>query len=180
MKRFFPLMILGLLMVAPSGADCAGAVIVRHAEKAEDGTNDPGLTAAGHARAQALAEALEGVQIAGLIASQYRRTRQTLAALEQREGLEPVIVPARSGELEAHVASIAARVRESEDDGLWVIAGHSNTVPRIVEALGGEAIEPIDESTYDRIFILLPAGEDFHVVGARYGAAAAARSQRAD
>ncbi|NBB91692.1 MAG: histidine phosphatase family protein [Gammaproteobacteria bacterium] len=180
MRQVISILILSLLIAAPSSADCAGAVIVRHAEKAEDGTKDPGLTEAGHARAEALADALEGVRVAGLIASQYRRTRLTLSALERREGVDPVIVPAGPDTLDAHVEAIAARVRDSRDHGVWVIAGHSNTVPRIVEALSGDTIAPIDESTYDRIFVLIPAGDGFEVVTARYGAASPAPSRPAD
>lgn len=160
------------LPVAPALAEMTGIVVVRHAEKADDGTRDPGLTPAGRARAEALAAAVANAEVGGLIASQYRRTRQTLAVLAERHGLEVTIVPAASGDIEAHVDAVAAMVRHAEADGLLVIAGHSSTVPLIVEALSGAEIEAIDESEYDRFYLLLPRASGMEVIATRYGPAA--------
>jgi hypothetical protein len=35
-----------------------------------------------------------------------------------------------------------------------LIAGHSNTIPQIIEGLGGESISPIAETEYDNLFIV--------------------------
>jgi hypothetical protein len=36
--------------------------------------------------------------------------------------------------------------------------GHSDTVPKIIEQLGGGKIAPIEASEYDKLFVLDPAG----------------------
>lgn len=177
MRALYLLIILTTFSIAPVLAEVTGVVVVRHAEKADDGTRDPGLTAAGQARAQALASALEQANIGALIASQYQRTQQTLAALARERGLEVAVVPAESGGIEAHIQAIASMVREFDGDGLLVIAGHSNTVPLIVEALSGRVVAPIDESEYDRLFVLLPEKTGMQVVATRYGQASAPKEE---
>jgi broad specificity phosphatase PhoE len=158
-----------LLACVQAQAQVTGVVIVRHAEKADDGSTDPALTEAGTARARALAESLEHAELAGLIASQYRRTLQTLSPLSRRSGLPTEVIPATSAGIGAHVAAVADRVRSSEARGVIVIAGHSNTVPALVEALSGRPAAPMDESEYDRLYLLLPAREGMTVIATRYG-----------
>lgn len=164
-------LILALGLPLAALAEPAGVIVVRHAEKADDGTRNPGLTAAGRTRAEALANALQNANVTGLIASQYQRTRQTLAMLAERRGLEITVVPAESGSVDAHVAAIAKAVREWDSNGVLIIAGHSNTVPLIVESLSGKPVSPIDEAEYDRLFFLLPGESDMDVITMRYGPA---------
>ncbi|NEZ03594.1 histidine phosphatase family protein [Wenzhouxiangella sp. XN201] len=157
-------------------AEPGGIVVVRHAEKADNGTQDPDLTEAGQARAGALAEALARSEIGALIATQYQRTQQTLSVLADRHDLEIAVVHAESGEVEAHIEAIARKAREADTDGLLVIAGHSNTVGLIVEALAGHVVSPIDESEYDRLFLLLPGDTGMDVIETRYGARSPAQA----
>jgi phosphohistidine phosphatase SixA len=166
--------LLCLLFVLLVAADAAraqdgGFVVVRHAEKVADGTADPALTPEGQARASALAESLSGTRIAALLATQYRRTVLTLQPLAARHGLEIEIVEAASGEIEAHVRAVAEAARARAGAGLVVIAGHSNTVPLIVEALSGRAAEPIPEDEYDRFYLILPGAESTSLITTRYG-----------
>lgn len=170
MRTLCPLIFLTFLLVSPTLAEVSGIIVVRHAEKADDGTRDPGLTSDGIARAEALAQALGNAAIGGLIATQYQRTQQTLSTLVAEHGLEMSIVAAASGEMEAHIEAIASKVRGFDAEGLLVIAGHSNTVPLIVEALSGRVVAPIYESEYDRLFVLIPGESGMQVIDTRYGA----------
>lgn len=150
-----------------------GIVVVRHAEKAEDGSRDPALSKLGEDRAQALADALRESEVTGLIASNYQRTRQTLSVLAEQRGLPVTIVPAEAGETGAHIEAVVAAARASNADGILVIAGHSNTVPLIIESLSGRKVDEMDESEYDRLSLLLPAASGMHVIETRYGAVSA-------
>lgn len=176
MKILCLMLVLAALPIASATAEISGVVVVRHAEKADDGTADPELTVEGHARARALASALAPAQVGGLIASHYRRTRQTLEPLADERGLDVMVVTAHSGAIGAHIESIVEKVHESDAEGLLVIAGHSNTVPLIVEALSGRVVAPIAESEYDRLFVLLPGEPGMDVVATRYGAESGARA----
>lgn len=158
-------------------AEISGVVVVRHAEKADDDTDDPVLTRAGQARAIALAEALAHADVGELIASQFRRTRQTLSVLSEGRGLGINIVAAESGAIDDHIDALASMVRESDTEGLVVIAGHSNTVPLIVEALTGQVVESIGEREYDRFYLLLPNESGMQVISTRYGAESTRESE---
>ncbi|RFF29530.1 SixA phosphatase family protein [Wenzhouxiangella sediminis] len=169
MRAFCLIIVLIALPFATAVAEATGVVIVRHAEKADDGSRDPELTRAGRQRAESLANALGHARVSELIASQYRRTRQTLAVLARRRGLDVSVVPAESGAIEDHIEAIVEKVKESSAEGLIVIAGHSNTVPLIVEALSGSVVSPIGESDYDRLYLLVPSASGMDVIESRYG-----------
>jgi phosphohistidine phosphatase SixA len=48
--------------------------------------------------------------------------------------------------------------RMVDGGGVWVIVGHSNTVPDLVKRLGGNAgTDLIPETVYDRIFMVVRA-----------------------
>ena len=122
--------------------------IVRHAEKASDDPRDPRLSAAGEARARALADLLGQAGVTHLFATEYRRTQDTLRPLATATGREITVVS--TSDREALLAAIQALPGGS----VAVVAGHSNTIPVVVRALGGEVRGPLSEDTYDRLFML--------------------------
>ena len=120
--------------------------LVRHAEVAADGSQDPALSPAGRARAEQLAAMLKDAGITAVHSTDYRRTRETAAAVaratgRQVETYDPNALPA-----------FADRLRRA--GGRRVVIGHSNTTPQLVEALGGTVQRPIAESEYDWLYIV--------------------------
>ncbi|WP_226685225.1 phosphoglycerate mutase family protein [Shewanella indica] len=150
MVRIFLLLCLSVLFSLPSQAANTNQTIflVRHAEKAQG--SDPGLTAAGKARAEALATALQDTQLQRLMSSEFRRTQETLGPIATAKQLRIEVFPAKGG-LEVHINAIADAVKASQ--GNVLIAGHSNTIPAIIKALGGPLVS-LDEQQYDQLFIL--------------------------
>lgn len=146
--------------VAPPAAALtrtATIVLVRHAEKDAAGDpRDPGLSAEGLARAGRLAKLLARSGASRLYASEYRRTRESLAPLAELLGIEVTPVPA------AEAGRLARELQELGDGAVAVVAGHSNTVPALAKALGAElpglAASPhgpvIEERDHGRIFVL--------------------------
>lgn len=120
-------------------------VIVRHAEKAIDDTRDPPLTAAGIARAEALAAALASAPVVAVYATGYQRTRQTAAPTARVHGL-----PVTSYDAKAPAADFAAQLRRRHRHGHVLVVAHSNTAPDIAAALCGCQVAPMDESEYGR------------------------------
>ncbi len=132
---------------APSGSDTAATfVVVRHAEKASETERDPDLSAAGVERARRLGERFATADLAAIYSTDYRRTRQTVAPAAAARGIETTLYDAKLPARE-----LAARLRAAHGDGTVLVAGHSNTVPEIVAALCGCAVEPMPETEYDRI-----------------------------
>ena len=108
------------------------------------GEHDPDLTAEGQRHAALLAnwfgeEALEAVYV-----SSYQRSRQTAAPLAARLGLTPVVYDPRD------TPGLLARVRQGPFPAL--IVGHSNTVPDIIEQLGGERPGPLAHEDFGHIW----------------------------
>jgi len=131
----------------------ASVVVVRHAEKADAADPDTELSERGHARAAALARLLAASAPTHAFASEFRRTQQTLAPLVDAGELAVETVPARD------TAALVARLTRLEAGAVAVVAGHSNTVPALVTALGG-ALADLDprgflrEDEYDRVALL--------------------------
>lgn len=150
--------ILLVSLAAAMALSCASApapqgpaiFLVRHAETEGEGS-DPGLSPAGRARAERIADLLAAESIERILTTSYRRTRETAAPLAARLGIEPEIYDPRALE------ELATALRR--DGRRVLVVGHSNTTPPLVDALGGDAGSPIQESEYDRIYrVDLPSG----------------------
>ena len=142
-----------LLLGAASASSLAAqqaVIVVRHAEKADQST-DPDLSPAGRARAERLAALLADAGVAAVFATEFRRTQQTVAPLAARLRRTPQVVKA------ADVAGLVARLRAAHATDIVVIAGHSNTVPRILTELGAAPPVTIADDEYDSLFVVVPS-----------------------
>lgn len=148
-------------------------VIVRHAEKAAEPADDPLLSEAGRARAQALLSALGDARIDAIYSTQYERTRNTARPLAEAAGVDVTIVPAARGE-PPYITAVAERARTEHPGGVVVIVGHSNTLGPTIAALGGpDDIGELADDAYDRFFIVMVQdGAPTRLIRARYGAPA--------
>lgn len=139
-----------LLSPAFALADPAMIYVTRHAEKATEG-RDPNLTAQGQARARALAVILKKVGIKHVFSTATVRTQQTAQPLAQQAG---VVVqtydPAKPNMVIDKILALA---------GPTLLVGHSNTVPNLVELLGGAPGGPIADDEYDRLYQLIVAAD---------------------
>jgi phosphohistidine phosphatase SixA len=134
------------------------AVFVRHAEPVATG-NDPALSTAGKKRAVTLAKMLADAGIKSIFTSNLRRTKDTAAPLATQLSITPVVIADAFPAAAAQVKSAADRV---------LVIGHTNTVPEIIEALGGPHVE-IEHTEFDRLFVLqLPASGAGSLLGLRY------------
>jgi len=160
--------VLTLLLVLSILAACAAraaepsgtttVILVRHAEKAS-GSGDPDLSESGRARARELARVLADVRLEALYATQYLRTRRTLEPIAEQRGLEVRVDPVEGGDLPGYARRFAAALVERHAGGTVLVAGHSNTVPQLIEALGVTPAPAIDETDYDDLFVVLRTGE---------------------
>ena len=129
------------------GADTSMTfVIVRHAEKVPDGSKDPPLTQASHARAQALAQHLSPLPVIAVYTTPFQRTRQTATPTAQEHGLPLIEYDAK-----LPAAEFAAQLKQRHAGQTVLVVGHSNTVPDIAAALCSCAVAPMSEAEYDRL-----------------------------
>lgn len=134
-------------------ADSTTVIVIRHAEKAADGSSDPSLNAAGEARAQTLARMFGDARTPGRIDAIYvsapLRNRLTAAPLAARLGLTPIV----AGQDDIH--AFLGRVLRENDGHRVLIVGHSDTVPAIVSALSGQqGIPAIGADDYGNMYIV--------------------------
>lgn len=143
-------------------------IVVRHAEKAAGEGDDPHLSDAGEARAEALAHALERAGVTAVITTQFVRTGETAAPTAREAGVKPEVVPVEWDSLSRHARAVAAAVMR-HPGGVVLVVGHSNTLPTIVAALGGTKPDAICDAEYDRMEIVTVAGGRARVIESRYG-----------
>jgi 2,3-bisphosphoglycerate-dependent phosphoglycerate mutase len=123
-------------------------ILVRHAEKENDGTKDPDLSVAGIERANRLASLFKKTRVDAVYSTPYKRTQHTVKALAEAKGL--AILMYDPLQLEA-VENILLKHR----GGTIVLCGHSNTIPQIANLfVGKEEFKNFDESDYSNILIL--------------------------
>jgi broad specificity phosphatase PhoE len=124
-------------------------ILVRHAEKNIEPNNpDPDLSPAGQERAQELARMFAGAGVNAIYATEYKRTQQTVKPLADRTGVSPQLVEAKQ------TPELAKDILTKHRGQTIFVAGHNNTVPKIIEALGGDALPDIPESEFDNLFIV--------------------------
>lgn len=129
-------------------------ILVRHAEKQtvvsgdEMMKADPPLSREGKARAMRLIEALKGFTPTDIFATNYKRTMNTVAPLADVNQLPVQQYDPRNQQAFAEKLKAAA-------GKTIVVAGHSNTIPRLVNLLlGEEKFADLDDSVYSKIFIV--------------------------
>jgi len=142
-------------------------ILVRHAEKVIDPNNaDPDLSPAGQARAQELVRMFGDAGINAIYATQYKRTQQTVKPLADKLGLPVNQVNSKS------TGALLAQIRSQNSGQVVFIAGHNNTVPEIIAALGGPTFPTIPETEFDNLYIVtVYRTGKAKVVKLRYGSA---------
>lgn len=145
-------------------------LVVRHAEKAQDDPRDPSLTEAGRLRAAALVEAARGAGVTAIYTSQFKRTRETAKPLAEALGAPVLTFPIAAPTFATYPKRLASAIRTRHPGETVVVVNHSNTVPLIVEALGGQPAGPISEEEYDDLYIvIIPAEGPVRTIHTRYG-----------
>jgi probable phosphoglycerate mutase len=135
---------LGACASAPAVPDTT-IYLVRHAEK-QTGP-DPDLTVVGRARADILSRELQDAGLTAIWSTDTTRTIETAKPTSRRTGLPIQIYDA------GRQAAFANQLKVTP--GAILVVGHSNTIPDLVDLLGGKAGAPIVEATeYDRLYVV--------------------------
>ena len=136
--------------------------LVRHGDiDLPPASDDPDLNAAGRQRADALAILLGSTGVGRIFTSELRRTKQTVAPLAARLNVQPSVVPVP--------AVFAQKVSSGAFGGSVLVAGHSNTVPEMIAALGAEAANiVIGDTEFDNLFVVAIANGQSRVVRLKY------------
>lgn len=144
-------------------------IFVRHAEKAAEPADDPGLTPAGQRRVAELTRQLVDADVvAGVDAvysTPYRRTEETARAVA-----DALDLPVHSYDAADTEAIMEYIVREHKGKIILVV-GHSNTLPALIGNMGAsKKVPPIADDEYDNIYIVsIPWFGKTKTIRLRYG-----------
>ena len=124
-------------------------ILIRHAEKGNDGTKDPDLTDAGKKRAESLVQLLKETKIDAIYSTAFKRTGNTVVPLAQSKKLAVRTYDA------SRMEEVDAILREFKG-GTILLCGHSNTTPAIANYLTGHKDEykAFDDSDYDNVLVV--------------------------
>ncbi len=122
-------------------------ILVRHAEKADDGTKNPPLSNEGILRAEKLNTLLADIKIDSLYASPYKRTEQTLGVVSKNRNIKITNYnPSDKLFSESLLKNKGKTI---------LVAGHSNTIPVLVNTLiKSNKYEQLAETEFSKIWIL--------------------------
>jgi broad specificity phosphatase PhoE len=128
-------------------------IFVRHAEKAAEPADDPGLSPAGQRRVAELTRQLKDADvIAGIDAvysTPFRRTEETARPIAEALGL-----PINSYDA-ANTEAIMEYIVKEHKGKIILVVGHSNTLPLLMADMGASKRVPaIAENEYDNIYIV--------------------------
>jgi broad specificity phosphatase PhoE len=124
--------------------------LVRHAEKADDGTKNPVLTAQGQQRAENIAAMLSSAGITQVFATDYQRTQLTAKPLAEYLDIPVTTYDPRD------LTSFAQHIKKLPDNAL--VVGHSNTTPELTHLLSGEPVIKLSEKDFDYVFQVIIDG----------------------
>ncbi len=146
-------------------------LVIRHAEKAVEPGDNPGLSEAGQKRAQELVELAEEAGVNAIYTTQFKRAQDTAKPLAARLSIPVTPVEVNRENAAGYAAALAKSVLAKNAGQVVLVIGHSNTVPAIVEAFGAKRPAAIDDATeFDRVFVLIvPKSGPVKLVKTRYG-----------
>ena len=128
--------------------------LVRHAEKADDGTSNPSLDEKGVMRAETLAKMLSSAEVTHIYSTNYKRTLETGQPLAKALGIEISTYDPRD-------PLAIQKISEESGTTTILVIGHSNTIPTMVNQLiGVDKYEQLGENDYDNLFTVTVAGDN--------------------
>jgi len=167
-------LVAGLLVVAgcrtmPTVEPVTTVYVVRHAERL-DNSNDPPLSAAGTARAEALADSLDRWgQPEAVFSTAFVRTRETARPSTQRAAAS-LRTYGGTPDAAADARDLAASLRATLRPGhRALVVGHSNTVPVLLNAFDGGTRPDLNHADYDGLYVVTLRDGRATVRRVRYG-----------
>lgn len=140
-------------------------VLVRHAERSDALNCDPAtvknspnraliLVNGQSVRAQALAHVGGEDSITAIYASEFCRTVQTVEPLATQLGLQVNAVEQYAANGTPNVDNLVTQVKTHKGQ-VVLVAGHTDTVPLIIEKLANHTIAPIGEDEFDNFYVVV-------------------------
>lgn len=157
-------------------------LLVRHAERSTTATCVPttvktrqnlALLPAGVTRADVLKHVGGEDSISAIYASEFCRTQDTVRPLANELALGVTVVDQYEADgVTVNVDNLTGQIKSNHRGQVVLVAGHTNTLPPIIEELGGSITE-IGEDEFDNLYVVIIPRffGTTRVVRLKYGAA---------
>jgi len=131
-----------------SQEDITTFILIRHAEKGDDGTKDPDLNGLGKQRSIRLMEILKNQAIDAIYSTTFKRTQNTVAPIADLKDLRVLnYEPFKPGDIDEILSKFKG--------GTVVICGHSNSIPWTINYLiGKEQYKDFEDKVYENLVIV--------------------------
>jgi 2,3-bisphosphoglycerate-dependent phosphoglycerate mutase len=148
MKKVFVILLL-FVSTLSFAQETTTFILVRHAEKASDGTSDPALTEEGVARANNILSLFRQSDVTAIYSTNYKRTKMTVAPLADAKKIEITIYDPKD------LKGFSLKLLKDNSGGTIVISGHSNTTPTLANLLlDEEKFEQFEDNDYGNLLII--------------------------
>jgi broad specificity phosphatase PhoE len=166
MRRWILVLQICLLFIASysvAADEITTILLVRHAEKTTVPADNPVLNEQGKSRAEDLIRILGNAGIQAIYTSQYDRTRLTAEPIAKNLSITIRQIDAQK------TPELVKEVLSKNKGQTVLIVGHSNSIPEIIQAFGGPAMDEIDETQYDNLFVLTLCNSGARLLKLKYG-----------
>jgi len=158
MKSLLASLASGCVLLASAEVASAqqAVILVRHAELSSAVVTDQkalGISEAGQARAQHLAQLFKDAGVAAIYVTDFERTIETAQPLAREIHKESTVV-AKSDPRE-----LLERIRKDHAGETVLMVGHTDTIPGLLKALGHPADVKIDSKDFSNLFVVIPKGD---------------------
>lgn len=142
------LLLFSTTSVVSAQSDLTTFILIRHAEKADDGTRNPGLTREGEQRAERFKALVAEAGVTAIYSTPYKRTENTVAPLAKHLGMDV-------NQYDPSSREFLDEIMEKHKGGTIVISGHSNTTPFVANWLiGKDQFTQLSDKEYGKIFMV--------------------------
>lgn len=151
MKKIILLLIVTVLSISCNKEKQTKIYFVRHAEKvlSDPNNNNPELTAEGAQRAVNLSKIFEKIPLDAVFSTDFIRTKATVNPTAKTQNLKVQFYNDKD------LKNEATQILNSNKAKTVLIAGHSNTLLEMIEAMGAKRpIEKIEDTDYDNLFLV--------------------------
>lgn len=149
-KLFFAAFVCFLFfsVVSEASAQDKLIILVRHAEKADETSEDPELNAAGIERAARLIKTIGKFKPGAFYSTNYKRTRDTVTPWAAKRNKQVQVYDAKQPK------QLIEQIMKS-DIKRHVVSGHSNTIPGLANLLTGkELFKNLNDAEYGTIWVI--------------------------
>lgn len=148
LRIYFLLILLACTEVQAQETLLTTFILIRHAEKLEDGTKDPGLKPEGIQRAEKIVSLFAKTKIDAVYSTNFLRTKNTISPLAKSKGLEVQVY-------DAFELKTLDKILQQYAGGTIAISGHSNNIPAIANyLLARDEFKTFPDNEYGNVLIV--------------------------